>query len=118
MLESQQARRRTSAWRRHQRVRMMAQAWQIAKERYPRPEGISALRSWHPWQDLEGRWRTGPVAWDDIFALRDDFARRLHDHLAACSCAMCGNPRKFSGERTRQERRAEDLFRCALAESL
>lgn len=26
------------------------------------------------------------------------------DHLAACSCPMCGNPRKWFGERTQQER--------------
>ncbi|MTH94752.1 hypothetical protein E1297_01780 [Roseibium sp. RKSG952] len=29
----------------------------------------------------------------------------LSDHLASCSCYMCGNPRKYFGERTLQERR-------------
>lgn len=32
------------------------------------------------------------------------------EHLAACSCWMCGNPRRFTGERTLQERlRPEDF---------
>ncbi|WP_169980233.1 hypothetical protein [Tautonia rosea] len=37
---------------------------------------------------------------------RDRFARKDHDHLASCSCWMCGNPRRWLGERTLQERRA------------
>jgi hypothetical protein len=32
-------------------------------------------------------------------------ALRCHDHLKGCSCWMCGNPRKWDGERTIQERR-------------
>ena len=28
------------------------------------------------------------------------------DHLAVCSCWMCGNPRKWYGETTMQERKA------------
>ena len=31
----------------------------------------------------------------------------LGDHLADCSCASCGNPRKYLGEKTRQEIKAE-----------
>jgi hypothetical protein len=30
---------------------------------------------------------------------------KLSDHLASCSCYMCGNPRKYFGEPTMQERR-------------
>lgn len=30
---------------------------------------------------------------------------------AACSCWMCGNPRRFFGELTVQERRADDRLR-------
>jgi len=74
---------------------MIAKAWRIAKERDPSPEGISALRSWGFWQGIRGQWRRGPVTWADVFALRDDFARRNHDHLARCSCWMCGNPRRI-----------------------
>lgn len=117
MLESRSARSRTRAWRRRQRLRMIAKAWRVVKEQYPSPEGISVRRSWAPWRDLRGQWRTGPVDWDDIFALRHDFAVRNHDHLARCSCGMCRNPRRLWGERTLQERRAEDSFRREMAES-
>lgn len=33
----------------------------------------------------------------------DEDAVKRADHLATCSCNMCGNPRKFYGEKTRQE---------------
>lgn len=118
MLESKGPRKRTRAWRRHHRRRMIAKAWRIAKERYPHPKGVAAADSWLPWQDIKGQWRTGPVAWEDVFALRDEFAHRHHSHLTACSCWMCGNPRRFRGERTLQERRAEDSFRDESAETL
>lgn len=37
----------------------------------------------------------------------DDKAR-LANHLAACSCHMCGNPRRYyPNEKTMQERRAD-----------
>ncbi len=36
---------------------------------------------------------------------RERFAVRTHDHLAVCSCWMCGNPRRYEGELTVQERR-------------
>lgn len=32
---------------------------------------------------------------------------RNRNHLASCSCWMCGNPRKYFLERTRQELKAE-----------
>jgi hypothetical protein len=39
-------------------------------------------------------------------------ALRCHDHLKGCSCWMCGNPRKWRGDPTVQERRrlASDPF--------
>lgn len=44
---------------------------------------------------------------------------RLANHLAACSCHMCGNPRKHFSEPTMQEKRAmqdarQQLERIAL----
>ena len=36
-------------------------------------------------------------------------AVRIRDHLAACSCWMCGNPRRYWGERTWQEIRTAAL---------
>lgn len=35
-------------------------------------------------------------------------AGRFANHGKACSCWMCGNPRKYLGEPTLQERRAND----------
>jgi len=34
-----------------------------------------------------------------------DKKARAADYLAVCSCAMCGNPRRYFGEKTIQERR-------------
>lgn len=53
-------------------------------------------------------------AWDCSSLL--DFERsqiKRANHLASCSCPMCGNPRKWFGERTRQE----DLIDQFLLES-
>lgn len=36
-----------------------------------------------------------------------DMPEKLADHLAECSCPMCGNPRKHFGETTRAERIAD-----------
>lgn len=33
-----------------------------------------------------------------------------------CSCWMCGNPRRTQGERTRQERSADEMRRSGLEE--
>lgn len=33
-------------------------------------------------------------------------AEKMANHLADCSCYMCGNPRRYWGEVTIQERRA------------
>lgn len=35
-----------------------------------------------------------------------DRAAKAADYLAVCSCWMCGNPRKWYGEPTLQERKA------------
>lgn len=32
----------------------------------------------------------------------------LADHLASCSCHMCGNPRKFFKEKTLQEKKFDE----------
>nr|WP_322261277.1 hypothetical protein [Brucella pseudintermedia] len=34
-----------------------------------------------------------------------DKKARAAEYLAVCSCAMCGNPRRYFGEKTIQERR-------------
>lgn len=115
MLESRGTCKRTRAWRRYQRRRMIAKACRIAKERYPSPEGMAGL-NWLPWRDVEGQWRLGPVTWEDVFAHRDRFAHRNCDHLARCSCPYCNDRRRVFMGRTVQERRSDDNFRTELAE--
>ena len=34
-------------------------------------------------------------------------ASRWGDHITVCSCYMCGNPRKWFGEKTMQEKRRD-----------
>jgi hypothetical protein len=41
----------------------------------------------------------------------DNWARRNHNHLAACACCYCKNPRKWDGP-TIQERRANQTGEC------
>ena len=36
-----------------------------------------------------------------------DPSARSANHMATCSCAMCGNPRRYTGEVTMQERRTD-----------
>lgn len=45
-----------------------------------------------------------------------DPKRRNANHLAVCSCLGCGNPRKWFGERTLAERRADWALREMMAE--
>lgn len=67
------------AFRRHQRQRMIARAESVA-----RTIGIKEdARSW--------------------------WVLRTYQHLANCSCPMCGNPRRWFGQPTIQERRRADL---------
>jgi hypothetical protein len=67
------------ALRRHQRQRMIARANSVADTM-----GIAEdRRSW--------------------------WALRTYQHLAKCSCPMCGNPRRWFGQPTVQERRRADL---------
>jgi hypothetical protein len=39
--------------------------------------------------------------------MADKRATKYAEHLAMCSCPMCGNPRKAYKEKTRQEQKAE-----------
>lgn len=51
----------------------------------------------------QARVSTGP---DKVAEERRTWARFHRDHLAACSCLLCGNPRKHWKTLTLQERRA------------
>jgi hypothetical protein len=48
-----------------------------------------------------------------LFRDRETFARN-HDNLAACSCWMCGNPRRHYGAGTRQEAAQQEAERLLL----
>lgn len=44
----------------------------------------------------------------NVFSNYDDkYARRRRDTRVPCSCWMCGNPRKFYGSKTIQEKKNE-----------
>ena len=91
------------ARRRADRARVKARAARLEIARYPGPgPALDHLR----WQDRRGNWRHGVDTWSEVRELRARRSRSA-DHLAACSCAMCGNPRRHWGERSLQERRAE-----------
>ncbi len=50
-----------------------------------------------------------------------EYANECHkiaNHLTVCSCYMCGNPRKHTGEVTMQERKAHELDTGNLMEPL
>lgn len=55
---------------------------------------------------------------DEGWAERRTRATYWADNLAKCSCYLCGNPRKFEGRLTVQERRQEDAARYELATEL
>lgn len=45
---------------------------------------------------------------------REQFARYHYNHAALCSCEGCGNPRKHFGEKTMQERKADERYKFDL----
>jgi len=59
------------------------------------------------WTDVHGQRRHGVTGWDDVTEIRLANASRRWQHLAHCSCNMCGNPRRWFGAATRQETLAD-----------
>lgn len=47
-----------------------------------------------------------------------DPAATRANHLAACSCWMCGNPRRYLCERSMPERRADIAAQAAMREGV
>jgi len=75
---------RTRAWRRHQLRRMKAKAFRkFWKENWQRGLDRSVVLEW---------------------------AKRSANHLASCSCAVCGNPRRHFKELTMAEKRSNLSF--------
>ena len=107
---------RDRSWRRHQRERAIQRVLSnIKKNREwwytwyvcsPQPHRF--------WEDEE-RINTFPaydsyrpaMTWEDVFNHRRVLALTRHSTRAKCSCQSCGNPRKWWGDRTRQEKLAE-----------
>jgi len=86
-----------------QRDRMIRRAERIEARIFPKPVPGEKF----VWTDASGCERRGLQDWEDVFKIRRQRAVKRHDHLAACSCYLCGNPRRYVGERTLQERRQE-----------
>lgn len=40
-----------------------------------------------------------------VWGLDGNVLNKSYNHLKTCSCLMCGNPRKYFGEKTLQERK-------------
>jgi hypothetical protein len=100
------------ALRRHHRARLVARARKIRR------------RWWRSWTPDQSEWVPGEGR---VFAKRavdhtqaDASAAKYVDHLAACSCSGCGNPRRFGGYAapvlTRQERLVILYLREVLSE--
>ena len=68
------------------------------------------------WTDISGQRRHGLTSWDDVTAIRVATASRRWQHLAACSCNLCGNPRRWFHAMTRQETLADVDTREQFAE--
>lgn len=73
-----------------------------------------ALRRHHRGRMIRHALRVLVPLSDDDRASHRERALYLHKHLKKCSCWMCGNPRKYGGGPTRQER---ILLAAALAEA-
>ena len=60
-----------------------------------------AKRRHHKFRVREKAKRVLKWLMDDLYDETD--ATKRADHMAGCSCSMCGNPRKYFNERSRQE---------------
>jgi len=74
------------------------------------------------YRNLQGRKRARRLAriyrarWEDSYPDWDELVRGIRHTRVPCSCTMCGNPRRHFGERTVQERRADEAMKAQLAE--
>ena len=95
------------------RHRIIRKAVNIASRQHPRPGEVVSRMSW---TDISGQRRHGLTSWDDVTAIRVATASRRWQHLAACSCNLCGNPRRWFHAMTRQETLADVDTREQFAE--
>jgi len=87
------------------RERVFRKALRVAAQFYPGPD--SQPRVWYAWKDAAGAEYYGHLdTWEDVFGVREWYARYHYKNRARCSCHMCGNSRRFFGEVTYQEEKA------------
>ena len=95
------------------RARIIGKAWNIARRQHPRPadfhrdQSTAGLVSRVAWTDMHGQRRHGLTGWHDVTEIRLANASRRWQHLAHCSCNMCGNPRTWFGAASMQETLAD-----------
>ena len=97
------------------RERVFSKTVRVAAQVYPGPD--SHPRVWYAWKDAAGAEHYGHLdTWGDVFGVRESYARHNYKNRARCSCHMCGNPRRFFGEVTYQEKKAALSAREQVAE--
>ena len=93
--------RRGRAWRRDVMDRRIA----YATRKWARTTGAYVGASW-TWTDGEGNTRTFETE-EDLQEYLHQFGKSHADNMTPCSCWMCGNPRKWHGEKTLDEKVAD-----------
>ena len=97
------------------RERVFRKVVRVAAQFYPRPD--THLRVRYAWKDGGGAEHYGHLdTWEDVFGVREWYARYHYKNRERCSCYMCGNPRRFYGEVTYQEKKAALSAREQFAE--
>jgi len=81
------------------RNRMIKRAYRFIRRDWYPDECNPNLEVRRPW-DKDGH---------DPEAMAWKMARRIGDYQKICSCHSCGNPRKFFGHITRQEKKAKKV---------
>ena len=64
-----------------------------------------ALRRHHRQRMIGRAYRTYMLRWERDPEVQRRMVLRSYNNLTRCSCWMCGNPRRYGGCLTRQERR-------------
>jgi hypothetical protein len=64
-----------------------------------------AVRRHHRERMIQRALRSCVLGWEEDREIRRERALGWYNNLAKCSCWMCGNPRKYEGRITVQERR-------------
>ena len=88
------------------RSRILRKALVIASRQHPAPVS-GDLVSKVSWTGMNGQPQKDLTTWSDVSGIRLSTASRRWQHLAVCSCSVCGNPRRWFNAMTRQETLAD-----------